>query len=117
MAVEHVPELADRVEHVAAELLANAMSHVGPPVNVRAQVMARRFVLEVADRSASAPRQRVAADDDEHGRGLPIVTALADAWGSRITRNGKATWAELGAPRPAAGPSHRLDSSPRTYSA
>ncbi len=117
MAVEHVPELADRVEHVAAELLANAMSHVGPPVYVRAQVLARRFVLEVADRSASAPRQRVAADDDEHGRGLPIVTALADAWGSRITRNGKATWAELGAPRPAGGPSHRLDSSPRTYSA
>ena len=121
MAAEHVPELAERVEHVAAELLANAMSHVGPPVYVRAQVTARRFVLEVADRSASAPRERVAAADDEHGRGLPIVTALADAWGSRITRNGKATWAELGTdtPKPSPPPivDHALDSSPRTYSA
>jgi hypothetical protein len=95
LAAEHVPEVAEKVEHVAAELLANAMAHVGPPVHVRAHVSANRFVLEVADSSALAPRPRVPAADDEHGRGLPIVTALSQAWGSRITRNGKATWAEL----------------------
>ncbi len=96
LAARHTPALTYRVAHVSAELLANAMSHVGPPVSVRAHVAFDRIVVEVADRSASAPRARVAADDDEHGRGLPIVSALAVAWGSRITRNGKATWAELG---------------------
>ena len=100
LVAEHAPDLADPVAHVAAELMANAMAHVGPPVVVRAYVSPDRVVLEVADRSASAPRARVAADDDEHGRGLPIVAALAAAWGSRITRTGKATWAELEQPPP-----------------
>ena len=78
LAEEHVPEVAQQVEHVAAELLANAMAHVGPPVFVRAHVSPSRFVLEVADRSALAPRPRVAEPDDEHGRGLPDrVRALA----------------------------------------
>jgi anti-sigma regulatory factor (Ser/Thr protein kinase) len=80
---------------VCAELLANAMLHAGPPVRLRALATEDRVVIEVADASALRPKQRVALRDDEHGRGLPIVSAFAQTWGSRITREGKSTWAEL----------------------
>ncbi|WP_297826518.1 ATP-binding protein [Mycobacterium sp.] len=33
--------------------------------------------------------------DDEHGRGLLIVTALTTRWGTAKTRTGKVTWFEL----------------------
>jgi hypothetical protein len=30
--------------------------------------------------------------DDEHGRGLQLVSLLADRWGTRPTPEGKAVW-------------------------
>ena len=95
LAARHVPELADAAAQICAELLANGIQHAGPPVRLQALATAERLVLEVTDTSASRPRQRLATRDDEGGRGLPIVSAFADSWGSRITRHGKATWAEL----------------------
>ena len=95
LTAQHVPELADAATQVCAELLANGIQHAGPPVRLRVLATSERLVLEVTDTSASRPRQRVAARDDEGGRGLPIVSSFADSWGSRITRHGKATWAEL----------------------
>ena len=90
-----VPELVDAVSAVTAELLANAMTHAGPPARLRAAVTRERVLVEVADTSALRPRQRVATSGDESGRGLPIVAAFAHTWGFRVTRDGKSTWAEL----------------------
>lgn len=89
------PELADATSAVTAELLANAMTHAGPPARLRAAVTPERVLVEVADTSALRPRQRVASSGDESGRGLPIVAAFAHTWGFRVTRDGKSTWAEL----------------------
>jgi hypothetical protein len=41
------------------------------------------------------PQPRFAADDDESGRGLILVRALADNWGVRPTDDGKTTWFTL----------------------
>ena len=41
------------------------------------------------------PRQRQAGPDEERGRGLSIVTALADASGVRAEADGKTTWFTL----------------------
>jgi anti-sigma regulatory factor (Ser/Thr protein kinase) len=95
MVAQHAPALMDATAQVCAELLANAMLHAGPPVRLRALATEDRVIIEVADDSALRPRQRLAHRDDEHGRGLPIVSAFAETWGSRITREGKSTWAEL----------------------
>ncbi|MDQ1614067.1 MAG: hypothetical protein QOJ60_6 [Actinomycetota bacterium] len=95
MVAEIVPALRPAAGAVAAELLANAILHAGPPAQMRAMVTGRRVLLEVSDTSALRPQQRVASQIDEHGRGLPIVAAFAHTWGFRITRDGKSTWAEI----------------------
>jgi hypothetical protein len=33
---------------------------------------------------------------DEHGRGLLLLDAMADAWGSSPTADGKVVWANIG---------------------
>jgi anti-sigma regulatory factor (Ser/Thr protein kinase) len=95
MVAELAPALGPAVGAVAAELLANAILHAGPPAQMRAMVTGRRVLLEVSDTSALRPQERVASQSDEHGRGLPIVAAFAHTWGFRITRDGKSTWAEI----------------------
>ena len=44
------------------------------------------------DRAAYRPRRRRADNDDENGRGLQIISVLADRWGSRATGTGKSVW-------------------------
>ncbi|MGW7361877.1 ATP-binding protein [Streptomyces sp. NPDC054841] len=54
--------------------------------------------VEVSDASDALPCARVAAPDDESGRGLTLVAALADAWGAypRECGIGKTVWFEIG---------------------
>jgi hypothetical protein len=44
------------------------------------------------------PRLRIAGDSDENGRGLRVVSQLAQRWGTRRTPEGKAVWFELTLP-------------------
>ena len=46
------------------------------------------------DDSAALPRLRQASDDDESGRGLQVVSQLAQRWGARRTATGKVVWCE-----------------------
>jgi hypothetical protein len=52
--------------------------------------------LEVSDAGTgewSGPRD--ASDDDEYGRGLTIVAALADKLGHDVRASGQTMWAEI----------------------
>jgi anti-sigma regulatory factor (Ser/Thr protein kinase) len=52
--------------------------------------------LEVSDAGTgewSAPRD--GSDDDEYGRGLAIVAALADKFGHDVRTGGQTVWAEV----------------------
>ncbi|SEK27753.1 SpoIIE family protein phosphatase [Streptacidiphilus jiangxiensis] len=91
-------ELVDTVELLVSELATNALRHGRGDIRVR---LLRDSVLvcEVWDNGYAQPRQRRARDTDEGGRGLQLVSLLADRWGSRRTPNGKAVWFELGLPQ------------------
>ena len=39
------------------------------------------------------------APGDEHGRGLLVLDAMTDAWGSHPTADGKVVWATIGVRR------------------
>lgn len=56
------------------------------------------LLIEVFDTVPGAPERRYAGDGDESGRGLMIVGALSEEWGTRPCPGGKVVYARLGAP-------------------
>ena len=71
------------------------MQHAEGPIGLRVRRTAADLTVEVSDRSPHLPQPRLAADDEESGRGLSLVRALADGWGVRPTDEGKTTWFTL----------------------
>lgn len=86
-------ELSDPTELLVSEMITNALRYAPGPIVLRL-LMERTLVCEVLDRSAALPRLRHAADDDETGRGLLVVSQVAGRWGSRRTPTGKVVWCE-----------------------
>jgi signal transduction histidine kinase/DNA-binding response OmpR family regulator len=88
-------ERRDDVLLVVSELTTNAIIHGRPPVELRLRHDGRRVVVEVHDAAAFLPRKQRPTSDDEHGRGLVLVSRVTERWGTRPTDRGKAVWCVL----------------------
>ncbi|RRR80032.1 ATP-binding protein [Streptomyces sp. RP5T] len=99
-------EVNDGASLVVAELAANAVTHGRVPGRDALLRLVREdglLRIEVSDtRGERAPVVRVAGDDEDAGRGLLIVGAIAETWGvtARADAPGKTVWAELRAGGP-----------------
>ncbi|NHC15587.1 SpoIIE family protein phosphatase [Motilibacter deserti] len=82
----------DDVILLVSELVTNAIVHGRPPVELRIRHAGDSVVLEVIDSATYYPRRMRPTEDDEHGRGLQLVSLLAERWGTRPTGSGKAVW-------------------------
>ena len=80
-------------ELIASELVGNGIRHARGPLGLRLQ-RGRVLTCEVSDHSLTTPRVRRALDTDEGGRGLQLVAALSQRWGTRYTVDGKCIWTE-----------------------
>ncbi|MCX2968227.1 MULTISPECIES: ATP-binding protein [Streptomyces] len=79
---------------LVTELLTNAFQHTeGSDVGLRVTLTPAHLRIEVADGSPRRPHVRQAGPDDEGGRGLLLVQALATAWGT--SDDGTTTWCTL----------------------
>ncbi|MEU3709041.1 ATP-binding protein [Streptomyces catenulae] len=90
-------DLAWRAMVVASELVTNAVNHSGCRV---LRVSVTRYShcgvrIMVSDKSKKQPEPCESAPEDTSGRGLLIVSEMADRWGTDTRRWGKAVWAEL----------------------
>ena len=90
----------DGVEDVAtllvSEVVTNAVTQVESTAVLTARHADGRVEVRVEDRSDSVPRLRQAAADDESGRGLMLVDALAERWGVEpLAHGGKAVYFAL----------------------
>jgi serine phosphatase RsbU (regulator of sigma subunit)/anti-sigma regulatory factor (Ser/Thr protein kinase) len=93
-------ELADLVpvaELLVSELVTNAVRYAQGKIGLRL-VLEGGLVIEVLDDSAALPRLRHPDDSDERGRGLQVVSQLAQRWGARRAVSGKVVWCELPLP-------------------
>lgn len=92
--LSHLIEVA---EQVVTELVANAVEHTdAATVAVSATRTGEEAVrIIVTDTSRTRPTPATPSSDDENGRGLLLVEALAHAWGSELVHGGKRVWAEL----------------------
>ncbi|MFH8597134.1 SpoIIE family protein phosphatase [Streptomyces rimosus] len=91
----HLAPLADTALLLASELMTNAVRHAPGPLAVELWYSARELGVEVTGRSTPRPCARLADVNEESGRGLLLVEALADAWGTRPTADGKTVWFTL----------------------
>ncbi|MFD0268682.1 ATP-binding protein [Streptomyces sp. NPDC127106] len=86
---------------LVSELMTNACRHARVPVGrevwMRGGWCGERLRVEFLDADRSLPAPRDAAPEDEAGRGLAIVAALAAEWGAypRDCGIGKVVWFEL----------------------
>ncbi|WP_395483612.1 ATP-binding protein [Streptomyces sp. KHY 26] len=95
--------LSDAATHVIAELAANAATHGRVPgrnFRLTLHVVGDTLRIEVTDtRRERLPEARRPCAEEESGRGLVIVEALADRWGvSSDTVPRKTVWAEITVP-------------------
>ncbi len=90
-------ESAYTAELLVSELVTNALAHAAGDVSLRL-ILDHVLVCEVFDDAAAMPKLRIADDSDENGRGLRVVSQLAQRWGTRRTPDGKAVWFELALP-------------------
>jgi anti-sigma regulatory factor (Ser/Thr protein kinase) len=90
-------ELIPAAELAVSELVTNAVRYARSKIVLRL-VLEGGLVCEVLDESSAAPRLRHAADDEERGRGLQVVSQLSRRWGTRRTPTGKVVWCELELP-------------------
>lgn len=78
---------------LVSELVTNAIRYAQSPIQLRL-IRDRTLICEVSDGSSTAPHLCRARAFDEGGRGLLLVSQLAERWGTRQTQHGKTIWAE-----------------------
>lgn len=88
------------VQLCVTELVGNVIRHLGEGTPVRVRVVRAdggRTRVEVADPDPRAlPVLLRATGDDESGRGLALLEAVALRWGVEQGAAGKTVWCELG---------------------
>ncbi|MYT23721.1 ATP-binding protein [Streptomyces sp. SID7760] len=96
------PQIVEAAELALSELVTNAVRHARAPrgreIGVTARWDGTSLRIEVADAGPWAELDPVAHQpDDEGGRGLVVVAAVAARWGveRRGCGIGKAVWAEF----------------------
>jgi DNA-binding NarL/FixJ family response regulator len=92
-------ELGDQwesAELLISELVTNAVTHAGSAADVAIRLLPDRLHVAISDDAEDVPAQpSQSPDDGESGRGLAIVEALADRWGTFSAGGRKTVWFEL----------------------
>jgi anti-sigma regulatory factor (Ser/Thr protein kinase) len=83
-------------ELLVSELVSNVIRHTESRPTLRVSRIDHLVRIEVADDEPSGvPLEQHVDVESEHGRGLLLVSALANAWGYDRDDQGKLIWVEL----------------------
>ena len=93
-------ELGGAAAQLVAELAANSIIHSGcSTLRLRVTKRGGSVRIEVRDPSQQLPLLILGDAEDDHGRGMHLVDALADRWGADLLPYGKGVWCDLHIPR------------------
>lgn len=90
--------LTDTVELLVSELVTNAVRVARDHVQLQL-IRVDKLLVEVSDDNHNLPSLEPSEELDENGRGLNLVSKLAEKWGSARKAVGKVVWFELALPR------------------
>lgn len=93
----HLDALIDPAALGVTELLANVHRHARPSkqCTVDLRVLLDQLTVSVHDEDPRLPRIRVAESWETCGRGLALIAALSESWGTRPDGGGKVVWFTL----------------------
>ena len=94
-----VAALTEAATLLASELVTNALRHARMPILLQGLLLDEIVTLAVHDCEIALPRLRRSVVSDEGGRGLQLVSQVANRWGARPTTEGKVVWCDLLRPR------------------
>ncbi|MGN6252291.1 MAG: ATP-binding protein [Marmoricola sp.] len=97
VAAARLPEdvLADLLV-IVSELVSNAVQHGAGDPRLELRVRGTRVRVDVGDEAVDAPPMLRPHDRTaSRGRGLGIISAVADQWGHEVRGGAKWIWAEL----------------------
>ena len=89
---ERDQQALDRVLLLTSEVVTNAILHARTPLRLTAAVERGQVRVRVYDSMRLVPRVRSYRADAGTGRGMHLVSALADQWGVEETSGGKCVW-------------------------
>jgi serine phosphatase RsbU (regulator of sigma subunit)/anti-sigma regulatory factor (Ser/Thr protein kinase) len=90
--------LGDTVELLVSELVTNAVRVARDHVQLQL-IRVDKLLVEVSDDNHNLPSLEPAESMDENGRGLHLVSKLAERWGTARKAVGKVVWFEMALPR------------------
>lgn len=97
-AYEVPDDLIDTARLLTSELATNAVTHGTAPggtFTLQVRSYGCCLAIEIHDTSPQAPVLRPATDDTEHGRGLLLISEIADSWGYYFENGTKHVWFHL----------------------
>ncbi|MFJ9818541.1 SpoIIE family protein phosphatase [Streptomyces sp. NPDC101151] len=95
----NVEAVADAVLLVVSELVTNALVYTQGPVHLELMLRGDRVRIRVSDSSPRAPAKPVIVDwEATGGRGLLLVEAVSETFGSVPVAHGKQVWSEIVVP-------------------
>jgi anti-sigma regulatory factor (Ser/Thr protein kinase) len=83
---------------LVSEVVTNALRHTDGQVTLELWRYPGRLRVEVSDETSRGPVVAGGGPLDEAGRGVPLMDALADRWGTAPHGEGKVVWFELDLP-------------------
>jgi CheY-like chemotaxis protein len=110
-------DVLEDAQLVVSELVTNALVHGGSRCELGIAFRNGSLRVEIRDRQSGGPEVQAADTENEHGRGLVLVSAMTDAWGMEpLDPVGKVVWAELRSGSPPAGGAEefRAESTPQS---
>ncbi|MGV9265799.1 SpoIIE family protein phosphatase [Kitasatospora sp. NPDC003701] len=94
LAAWHLQALSDTTELLVSELVTNAVRVARDRVQLQL-IRVDKLLVEVSDDNHNLPSLEPAEQLGETGRGLTLVTKLAEHWGTARKAVGKVVWFEL----------------------
>lgn len=91
-------DLQDGAALLVSELVTNAVVHAHSSVELAVHLRPSRVRVEVIDTARDHVRRRDAKDDEQSGRGMALIEAIAVAWGIDSLLSGKSVWFEMERP-------------------
>lgn len=88
-------ELVDSVSLLVSELVTNSVIHAHSEVEVVLHLHTEVLRVEVIDAADEGVHRRAASSDDQSGRGMALIEAVASSWGIDSLLAGKSVWFEV----------------------